>query len=168
MTTKLVDVSDDYKELCKIANYMRGDKYISEVFKDRIDRLASSRFSFMIRRNNKDIGFVNLVIEKGNHDFYFVDIGLKEEYRNKGVGTEILKKLQEMDFDRFVLLEVKNDNEAANISINKVGVKVTTIGNINYYLLQKDRVQEFIDGDYLEKLSNHVSIKSKKDLIFKK
>lgn len=168
MATKLVDVSNNYKELCKIANYMRGDKFISEVFRNRIDRLASSRFSFMIRKNNKDIGFANLVIEKGNQYFYFLDIGLKEEYRNKGVGTEVLEKLHDMEFDRFVLLEVRNDNEAANISIGKVGVKIFTIGNINYYLLQQERVIEFIDGDYLEKLADHVSIKSKKNLIYKK
>lgn len=167
MLTKLVDVSNDYKEQCKIANYMRGDKFISDVFKDRIDRLASSRFCFIIRKNNKDIGFVNLVIEKGNQDFYFLDIGLKEEYRNKGIGTEILKKLQSIEFDRFILLEVRIENEGANLSIEKVGVKVAEYGAVNYYLLQKDKVEEFIDGDYLEKLDHHVSIKSKKDLLKK-
>lgn len=167
MLTKLVDVSNDYKEQCKIVTMMRDDEVIREVFSNRIDRLANSRYSFIVKKGTKDIGFVNLVIEKQNPTFYFLDIGLKEYYRNMGIGTTILKKLQDMEFDKFILLEVKIANEGANLSIEKVGIKVAEFDDINYYLLQKDKVEEFIDGDYLEELAHHVAIKSKKDLLKK-
>ena len=164
---KLIDVSNDYEQQCKIITMMRDEKCISEVFQNRVDRLVNSAFCYIIRRNGKDIGFVNLVIEKQDPEFYFLDIGLKDIYRNMGIGTTILKKLQDMEFDKFILLEVKIANEGANLSIEKVGIKVAEFDDINYYLLQKDKVEEFIDGDYLEELAHHVAIKSKKDLLKK-
>ena len=167
MLTKLVDVSNDYKEQCKIVTMMRDDEGIREVFSNRIDRLANSRYSFIVRKGTKNIGFVNLVIEKQDPTFYFLDIGLKEYYRNMGIGTHILSTLRQMEFDKFIILEVKADNKLGNASVSRNGVMVMQKAGINYYLLQKDRVQEFIDNDYLEKLANHVAIKSKKDLLKK-
>lgn len=167
MLTKLVDVSNDYKEQCKIVTMMKDEEGIRDVFSDRIDRLVNSVHSFIIRKGNKDIGFVNLVIEKQNYNFYFLDVGLKNQYRNKGIGTSVLKKVQEKEFEKFIILEVKAENEIANASVSRNGVMVMQKAGINYYLLQKDRVQEFIDNDYLEKLANHVAIKSKKDLLKK-
>lgn len=168
MTTKLVDVSNDYKEQCKILTMMRDEVGIKEVFSDRIDRLVNSAYSFMIKKGSKDVGFVNLVVEKQDYNFYFLDVGLKKEYRNKGIGTFVLKKMQERSFEKFIILEVKVENETANLSIGKVGVKLMEEDGVNYYLLQKDKVQEFIDNDYLTKLSEHIQVKRKRDLLLYK
>ena len=167
MLTKLIDVTNNYKEQCNILIMMKDEKGIKEVFSNRVDRLVNSIKSYIVKKGSKEIGFVNLVIEKSDPDFYFLDIGLKEEYRNKGVGTEILERLQEMDFNKFIILEVKKSNEGANNTINKVGVKVAETLDVNFYLFQRDRLQEFIDNDYMEKLGNHIRIKSKKDLIYR-
>ena len=101
MLTKLIDVSNDYKEQCKIVTMMRDDEGIREVFSNRIDRLANSRYSFIVKKGTKDIGFVNLVIEKQDPTFYFLDIGLKEYYRNHANINAILLIIKEIeDFNK--------------------------------------------------------------------
>ena len=47
MTTKLVDVTNNYKEQCKISIMMKDEKGIREVFSKRVDRLVNSIRSYI-------------------------------------------------------------------------------------------------------------------------
>ena len=165
MAVKLVGAMDDCNS-AKVYFMMNNEKGIQEIFAGRLDRLLSSEFSWLIVLDEEEVGFANLVREKSNYDFLFLDLGIKEKYRGKGIGTEVLRLLTEMPINNYVLLETKINNISANKINQKVGCLIDTIGEQNYYLLQTGRVKEFIDSNMMRKLGEHLNTSSlKKDLI---
>lgn len=127
-------------EVIKMMDYEPG---IKEIFKARKDRLDASNVVSLITLENKEIvGFLNLVTEDLN-DVYFLDMGIKEKYRNLGIGKEAIKIIKENIKDKYIVGETKQDN----ISTNTIATK------LNHQVLYKedDRVFYLI-GDEKEKI----------------
>lgn len=157
----------DDKGTMKIIDMMKNEDGISDIFKTRIDRVATAEYSFLILLNDIEVGFVLLVPEKLNYDFYFLDVGIKKEYRNMGIGTKVLNKLIEMNFSKYIIVETQESNELANSSISKVGIKLSIEYHTNIYLLQKDKKEEFDKSEYSKKLIKHYDepARYKRDII---
>ncbi len=119
------------------------DQSISNTFAgERIDRLITSVATFIIKKDNEDIGFILIVPEK---DFYNVDMGIITKYQNKGYGSKALGQLKEI-IKRWkinnVILEVKVDNISANKSIISNKLKLyKTFNNKNYYVLNNPELE---------------------------
>lgn len=152
------------EDTSKIFDMMNNEEGINDIFRNRLDRLMTSEYSRLIIYDYEEIGFVNLVREKCDENFLFLDMGIKEAYRGKGIGKRILKKLVKIDFEDFIIIETKEDNESAVVSAKQVGCYLTTIAGKNYYLLQRDRLEEFIDFDGMSKLAQHLEKVPKKVL----
>lgn len=68
-----------------------------------------------IYHKDKLIGFANLIREKQNPNFLFLDVGIIEEYRGKHVAAQILEELKEIP--KYIIVETKEDNLLANKSL---------------------------------------------------
>ena len=157
----------DYSDLCDMMDKEDG---IKEIFGGRSDRLMATDNSWMIKANDKNVGFINLVTEKANHRFLFLDMGIIKAYRGKGYGKRFLGKVQkiveENDYFTYVLMETKQDNDSANKISKDVGCYLTSFGDRNVYLLQKSRLQEFVDTNQMEELAKHYENgNSKRDIV---
>lgn len=163
---KQAQVGEDFDIIIDLMNNADG---IKEVFRGRTDRLITSPYSFLIQHEDEVIGFLNLVIEKNNENFLFLDAGIIKEYRSKGIGKlvlcEIKELLEENDIDTYVLIETEQKNIGANKSANEVGCYLMEIRDRNIYLLQKERIEEFVDNDYFEKLTDHYDKPNKKNMM---
>lgn len=148
-----------------IMNMMNNEAGIKDVFAGKMDRLMSSQISLLIQQDNQNIGFVNLVTERCNYDYLFVDMGIIEKYRGQGIGKQVLTMISQLDTEEYILGETRTDNTLANGSVNGIGCYLATFGDRNIYLLQKDKLEKFIDENHLEKLDKHFTIHSKRDLI---
>lgn len=155
---KLNDWADDYNILY---NMMNNEDGIKEIFASRLDRINAARISWFIKMDGKYVGFISLVCEKANYDYLFLDIGVIKEYRKCGIGKqaleEVKKKVEEMCLSEYVLIETKKSNYGANKAAEDIGCYLTEFGDRNVYLLQKERCQEFIDENHMEKLADHYS-----------
>lgn len=157
----------DYSDLYSMMNTEDG---IKEIFGDRQDRLMTTVISWLITANSNHIGFINLVEEKADHNFLFLDMGIIKAYRGKGYGKKFLEEVKqivekEKDFP-YVLMETKQDNDNANGISKGIGCYLTSFDDRNIYLLQKSRLQEFIDTNQMEELAKHYEKKSsKKDIV---
>ena len=58
----------DYTDLYSLMNTEEG---IREIFGGRNDRLMTASNSWLIKANDNNIGFINLVTEKANYNFLF-------------------------------------------------------------------------------------------------
>lgn len=135
-----------------------NDLGIREVFGGRFDRIIATCISWMIKDKDKNIGFINLVEEKVNHNFLFLDMGIIKEYRGKGYGKRFLKEVQELVEKSnlpFILMETRKTNDNANCVGKDIGCFLTEIEDRNIYLLQRSRLQEFIDTNQMEELAKH-------------
>lgn len=146
-------VTKEPKDFNKIINMMYSSPGIKEIFYGKETRVYLSPFILMIQDQDKDIGFAYLVDEQVD-GMYFVDVGILEEYRGKGIGKDVLEEFQHLPTKWFIMGETKKDNVLANESSKKYGVVVAETEDRNIYLLQKDRLEEFIDSDSLEKLAH--------------
>lgn len=159
--------SKDSNDMFYMMNYEDG---IKDVFRGKNDRLNTTSVSWMIEADNKNIGFINLVVEKANYNFLFLDMGIIKDYRGKGYGKKFLKEVQELVEDSdlpYVLMETKKDNINANIAAREMTCFITEVEDRNVYLLQKSRLQEFIDSNQMEELAKHYDNPSKKKQLFK-
>ena len=138
---------------------------IKEIFKDRIDRLSTSIYSCLIKMDEKTVVFVNLVEEKNNKNFLFVDMGIIPEFRNKSICNDILTYFSNFPTKEFIIGETKVDNQYANKAAAKVGILVLTNQDSNFYLIQKNRYEEFIQNNCLEQLKEHIEKGNQKKLI---
>lgn len=146
----------DYSDLYSMMNTEDG---IKEIFSDRQDRLMTTAISWLITANSNHIGFINLVEEKAEHNFLFLDMGIIKEYRGKGYGKKFLEEVKqivekEKDFP-FILMETRKANDNANCIGKDIGCFLTEIEDRNIYLLQRSRLQEFIDANQMEELAKH-------------
>lgn len=155
---KTNDWVEDYNVL---SNMMNNEDGIKEIFANRLDRIQTADSSWLIKMNGKYVGFVNLVCEKLNHDYLFLDMGVIKAYRGKGIGKQALEEvkriIEEENFSEYVLMETRKSNIGANKAAEEIGCYLAEFGDRNVYLLQKERCQEFIDCDHMEKLAYHYS-----------
>ena len=149
---------------------MNREDGIRDVFVGRTDRIINADISWMIQAGNKNIGFINLVVEKCNYNYLFLDMGIIKEYRGKGYGKKFLTEVQQLveanDLP-FVLMETTKDNNNANGVGKGIGCFITEVGDRNIYLLQKSRLQEFIDSNQMEELAKHYGKENCKKAIIK-
>ena len=136
-----------------------------EVFKNRLDRHGSSEVSTLIIYNGKVAGFVNLVREKRNYEMFFLDMVILEEYRHKKIGKKVFELLQSYNFKDPIIAETKIDNIGANKTAKEACIQIATIDDRNIYLVQKERIKEFIDKGYMEKLAKHFEKDTDKKMI---
>ena len=132
---------------------INNDLEISKIFKGRQDRLATSVMLSTIYHKDKLIGFANLIREKQNQNFLFLDVGIIEEYRGKHVAAQILEELKKTP--KYIIVETKEDNLLANKSLENRTAFMFKYNDRNIYLLQKDRYNEFIENGYYDQLIEH-------------
>ena len=163
---KSVRSADDINDLVDLMNTEEG---IKEIFGNRIDRIMTSAYRFLIKYSEKIIGFINLVVEDNNKRFLFIDMGIKKEYRGKGIGTASIKKLKELlkenNIDTYVIGETKVTNKGGNQVIDNNGCLLMKFEDKNIYLLQNERAKEFIDDNSYDKLKEHFNKQYKKNKI---
>ena len=158
MEVKILDVADKIPKndrALRIGNILSSDRDITRLFGNRWDRMLMGSFTYLITCNDKDAGFINVLFEKDDYNFLVVDIGIKKKYRGKGVATKAMQLLKEKNIDKFIIAETTKKNIGANKSLQNVAIQVAESDDFNYYLVQKERIEEFIDNDYLEKLADH-------------
>ena len=139
----------------------------SIVFYDNYKRLMSSNVKTIIYRNKYPIGFLNLVDERVNGAL-FMDIFIDEEYRNRGYSALAYKDLEKKyDKDVFIIAQTKKDNVGANGSLLKNGVIVASTDDMNFYLMNKSREEEFLNSDSYDSFVSHFGLNSNKVYIKK-
>lgn len=156
---KLKSVFDDFNARINIQNMMSNEKGL-EMYRGKWDRTIVARYIYEIRKDNKVVGFAYLVddYDGGYGNFLDLDIGIKNKEKGKGIGTQVLNSIVNVDFKEFIIGETKMDNTAANNIIKKTGgVLVATNNDINIYLLQGKRLKEFIEQDGLEVINKRFS-----------
>ena len=159
------------KGIMEIMNMMNNIPGIKEIYHDKENRVLDSDYSMLILKDSLIIGFINLVVEKSDESFLFIDMGLKPEYRNQGIGKQVLRrikrKLEEIDETRFVLYETKVNSKSGNGCINDVGYLLTEHEGKNIYLLQKERAPEFAYNGFYKELYDHLEKDNKKKKLFR-
>ena len=63
---------------------MEKEKGIKEIFHDKQDRVNSSVVSCLIKKEEETVGFF-LLAKEVIDGIYFLDMGIKKEYRNKKI-----------------------------------------------------------------------------------
>ena len=158
MNIELKRVTNNQKDLNTIMHMMFNEPGIKDIFSGKKTRLLFSPLTYIIEVDSKDIGFFNLVDEQVE-GIFFVDLGIIKEYRGKGIAKEVLSTIPSIKCSNFIVSEVKKDNIPANKVSSQIGVMVTETEDRNFYLMQKERLEEFIDSNGLEKLSKKFQTK---------
>ncbi len=119
----------------------------SKIFYTKVNRVLCSNVQTIIYKNGEAIGFLNLVDERVSGAL-FMDIFIDEKYRGNGYASLAYKNLEEkFTGDEFILAETKKDNVGANLSLLKDGILIKEKDDTNFYLLNKDRVDEFLNSE---------------------
>ena len=156
---RLVAANNDL-DASKIIRMMNEEETIKDVFKGKTERVVGADISCLIKNDNEDIGFVNLVKEKYDQDFYFLDMGIIKKYQGQGIGKKVFEILLNektiKNLKEFIIGETKKTNEKAIGAVENIGgIKVLETEDRVYYLLQKERIEEFIEKDGMQKLGEH-------------
>ena len=152
---ELIDPYKDNKENEDIVHRIWNIMYLIReegVFAGKPDRFAISYYSYLIRYDNKDIGFIYATPEQRYKNGLFIDMALLKEYRGKGIGKEVLENFCLNHNDIYMFGEVLEDNKASNIISSKVGVEIAP----GYYLFPKDKYEEFINSGELDIFLNNI------------
>lgn len=104
----------------KIIELINSDEMIKSVFGGREDRLYTAQMLSTIYDKDMLIGFANLIKEKQNPNFLFLDVGIIKEYRGKHVASQILEELKEIP--KYIIVETREDNLLANKSLENTTV----------------------------------------------
>jgi len=119
----------------------------SKIFYTKVDRVLFSNVQSIIYKNDEAIGFLNLVDERVRGAL-FMDIFIDEKYRGNGYASLAYKSLErKFTGNDFILAETKKDNIGANLSLLKDGTLIKEKDDTNFYLLNKDRVDEFLNSE---------------------
>lgn len=150
-------ITEPYGLVAEKIDYMMGhEDGIKEIFYNKRNRLQCSEMASLIYNNNEPVGFLN-VVNQGIDNVLFIDGGITQIYRGKGYGKEALNILLESNlFDEYLIGETQNTNLLANASVSKIGSLVLANNNLNYYLLQRELVKQFMDSEEFTKLKNYV------------
>lgn len=137
------------KEYCIIRDMMLNEDGIKEIFSDN-NRIMNAVVGGLIKYDDEYIGFFLLVKERID-GIYFIDRGIKKEYRGLGIGSYIMKYIVNNNpFDKFLISETTINNNAAIKSALKVGELIYQKDDLNYYLLNKSK-KDFIDSGMYDK-----------------
>ena len=157
---KLFNANDDYG-LSIAAKIMMKDNF----FADKMSRLYTSAYTALIKVDNKVVGMANLVTEKMDYNFLFLDMVIKPNYRGNGYAKQALEKISKFNTKAMIIAETKKDNIRANKAIEEIGILVTEIEDRNIYLVQKGRYVEFLENGYMTLLGKHFEKPSNKKLL---
>ena len=86
---------------------------------------------------------------------YFLDMGIKKEYRNKKIAQAICKEIIKQSLPEFIIAETKVTNIGANKSLAPYSSLIHNVEDINYYLLDKNRKQEFLESPIYDDFINY-------------
>ena len=147
-------MADTTEKLKEVFDLMTNEKGIKEFYTNKLTNIITSRYTFIIKLNDTTVGLINLVREEDDNNFLFLDIGIKEEYRNKGIATEMMKFISTIPIKEYVL--VKSNNIYVNKALKELGCnKVYEHDFHNIYLLQNNKYKQFIENNVIEKLAKH-------------
>ena len=110
------DLSDE--EINRINNYVNGE----------VPKLINDYFNIVI--NNKIVGC--LLLTNKDDGKLLDEIYLEEEYRNKGIGTDIIKNI--LNNNDIVYLWVYKENEGAVSLYKKLGFIIIEETESRYYM----------------------------------
>ena len=131
-----------YNEIYGIMNKLNEE---GNVFAGKRDRLDFAPWSFLIKYNGEGVGFIYVTKEHRYQAGLFIDMAIIKEYRGLGIGKQALEQLlDEVKTQKFLIGEIKKNNEASNKLGNDIGIKILE-GEYNYYLFPKDRYEEFME-----------------------
>ena len=156
MKVQIKQVRDNREDFDKVLDMMENAKGIREIFHGKRDRLLSSFCTVLVYADGEVVGFINLVDEHIDPRFCFVDMGILEKYRDRGIGKKALNKLMNALPDDFFIGEVKKDNVASNQLSENLGVRISSTEDRNFYLLRREDFDEFMDYDGMEKLNKKI------------
>lgn len=135
---KLIDLNDsnkeEYREIINksFSDMPHGTFHYKEDIEKYIKISSLNRYFFIVTRDNKNIGFLNVEI---NNNIGIFDIGLCHKYREKGYGKELLetaiKFLLEKSIENIQLIVIKKNKLAYNM-YTKRGFKEKEV--LNYWL----------------------------------
>ena len=117
-------------------------------------RVKTSEFVSLIKKDEKNIGFI-YGVKENNTKFLMIDIGILKKYRGKGYGTEVLKKLQNIPYDKFFIAQVKKNNVLAVNQLQNNASYLVENNEYKYFLLQKDKLND-LKKDYPEEKLNNI------------
>ena len=86
---------------------------------------------------------------------YFLDMGIKKEYRNKKIAQAICEEIIKLSLPEFIIAETKVTNIGANKSLAPYSSLIHNVEDINYYLLDKNRKQEFLGSPIYDDFINY-------------
>ena len=154
------ETKEDYNLIVKF-----GSK--SSVFLDNYRRLMSSNVMTIIYRNESPIGFLNLVDEHVVNTL-FMDIFILEEYRSRGYASLAYEKLEKnYHTDEFIIAQTKKDNIGSNKSLLKNGNIIATTDDMNFYLMNKSRKEEFLNSESYISFIEHFGLNNNKTYVKK-
>lgn len=132
----------DEEDVQLIVDYTRQ----SDIFYTKVNRVLFSNVQTIICKNGEPIGFLNLVDERVKGAL-FMDMFIEEAYRGNGYASLAYKSLErKFTGDEFILAETKKDNIGANLSLLKNGTLIKEKDDTNFYLMNKNRVEEFLNS----------------------
>jgi len=122
--------SDKYKEeyinLHQSDTYWTGEKVLTALDKFKV---------ILAIKDNKVIGYVDITHKYEENEPY--DVYVKEEYRNKGIATDMLSYAIELDKNKRIMLLVDIDNDNAIKLYEKLGFEKVKGNNITANLVVK-------------------------------
>ena len=133
---------------------MEKEKGIKEIFHDKQDRVNSSVVSCLIKKEEETVGFF-LLAKEVIDGIYFLDMGIKKEYRNKKIAQAICEEIIKQSLPEFIIAETKVTNIGANKSLAPYSSLIHNVEDINYYLLDKNRKQEFLGSPIYDNFINY-------------
>ena len=124
MISKLTN--DDVQEVAKLGTILNPN--FSKLF--HIEKLNPNETIFIYKENNSIKGFIH--IQNGLDIIDVLNIIVKPEYRNQGIGSVLLKYIIDNKQDKKLMLEVRSKNINAIKLYQKYDFKIINIRK-NYY-----------------------------------
>lgn len=115
--------------ITKKINFNVHLKWLKKFKKNNLNKM------FIFKSNNLKIGQIRLEKEK---NFYKLDYSISNEFRNKGLGYKMIKLLLKKNFFKKIKAQVKKDNLASRITLEKLGFRnISFKNNLHNYLYIK-------------------------------
>lgn len=139
-------IDKPYEIIIPKIDYMMGhEEGIKNIFYNKRNRLYSSVLSCLIKNDDDDIGFINLVDECIDN-ILFLDEGILSKYRSNGYGRKAIELLLTNKFKKYIIGETKIDNILANNSASRISKLIYICEDRNYYLFGSERTEEFLNS----------------------
>lgn len=148
-------------EMDSIEPSIKNDKKIMKLIKDDVNKsIGSTR---IIQYNGEDIGMLTVEYIDDGECFYIGEIYINEEYRERSIGSTIIKNI--LDSHNKVRLQVAKSNTKAISLYKSLGFKITKYykrGNMYVMDYEKDKVNESYITEVLNDIKNGVNPYSNK------